>query len=142
METMKYKVIKSKAQYHTYCKALEELLTSGTKNKAAKEEIELLTLLIETWDEAHNTFAHLDPVQLLTALMEEHSMKAKDLVEVLGVSKGLVSDILNYKKGMSKEIIRTLSTHFAISQEAFNRPYQVDSSPVFRSKSKREVVHV
>ena len=52
-------------------------------------------------------------------------MKAKDLVEVLGVSKGLISDILNYKKGMSKEIIRSLSTYFKVSQEAFNRPYNI-----------------
>ena len=55
----------------------------------------------------------------------DKKMKAKDLVEILGVSKGLVSDILNYKKGLSKEIIRILSAHFKISQEAFNRPYKL-----------------
>lgn len=55
--------------------------------------------------------------------LKEHNLKAKDLIEMLGVSKGLVSDILNYKKGMSKEIIRKLSEHFKLSQEAFNRPY-------------------
>ena len=39
--------------------------------------------------------------------------------------KGLVSDILNNKKGLSKEIIRTLATYFKESQEAFNRPYKL-----------------
>ena len=55
--------------------------------------------------------------------MKDRHMKAKDLVELLKVSKGLVSDILNYKKGLSKEIIRILSQEFKVSQEVFNRPY-------------------
>jgi HTH-type transcriptional regulator/antitoxin HigA len=57
--------------------------------------------------------------------MRNHNLKAKDLVSILGVSKGLVSDILNYKKGLSKDIIRILSLYFKVSQEAFNRPYKL-----------------
>jgi len=102
---------------------LEELVTADFKSKEMKDEIELLTLLIEKWDEDNNTFDDVDPVTLLHSLMEERGLKAKDLVEILGVSKGLVSDILNYKKGLSKEIIRRLSDFFKVSQEAFNRPY-------------------
>jgi len=125
MEILKYKVIKSKTQYNAYCKALEDLLSSGAKSKAAKDEIELLTLLIETWDKAHNTFDDLDPVQLLLTLMAERNMKANGLAEKLGVSKGLISDILNYKKGMSKEVIRGLAELFGVNQEAFNRHYDL-----------------
>jgi HTH-type transcriptional regulator/antitoxin HigA len=57
--------------------------------------------------------------------MHDHKLKAKDLAGLLGVSKGLVSDILNYKKGLSKDIIRSLSAHFKVSQEAFYRPYKL-----------------
>ncbi|OYX94200.1 MAG: transcriptional regulator, partial [Sphingobacteriia bacterium 35-40-5] len=67
----------------------------------------------------------LDPVQLIQSLMEEHQLKAKDLVEILRISKGYVSDILNYKKGLSKDVIRKLAFHFKVSQEAFNRPYSL-----------------
>jgi len=52
-------------------------------------------------------------------------MKSKDLVTLLNVSKGYVSDILNYKKGLSKEVIRKLATHFKVSQEMFNRAYDL-----------------
>ena len=97
--------------------------SSHFKSKEMKDEIELLTLLIEKWDEENNSFDHVDPIALLHSLMEERSLKAKDLVEILGVSKGLISDILNYKKGLSKEIVRNLSGYFKDSQEAFNRPY-------------------
>jgi|SRR5690606_2234448 HTH-type transcriptional regulator/antitoxin HigA len=123
MVALKYTVIKSKRQYKEYTRILEDLVFADFKSKEMRDEIELLTLLIERWDEEHNTFDDVDPVALLRALLKEHNLKAKDLVEMLGVSKGLVSDILNYKKGMSKEIIRKLSEHFKLSQEAFNRPY-------------------
>src|SRR5215510_2388619 len=124
MTSLKYKVITSKAQYKEYSNMLEELVFSGSKDRNTKDEIALLTLLIEKWDADHNTFEDLDPVQLLHSLLTDHNMKAKDLVELLGISKGYVSDILNYKKGMSKGVIRQLAAHFKVSQEAFNRPYK------------------
>jgi HTH-type transcriptional regulator/antitoxin HigA len=127
MESLKYTVIKSKTQYKEYCKALEELIDIGSKGKAAGDEIDLLTLLIEKWDDEHNSFMEVDPIKLLHSFMEDHKMKAKDLVKLLSVSKGYVSDILNHKKGLSKEIIRDLSAHFKVSQEAFNRPYKLKS---------------
>jgi HTH-type transcriptional regulator/antitoxin HigA len=127
MATLKYKVITSERQYYLYCKTLESLVFVTHKNKEVKEEIALLTLLIETWDNKHNTFEKVDPIRLLKSLMDDHKMKAKDLVELLGVSKGYISDILNYKKGLSKEVIRKLAQKFKLSQEAFNRPYKLVS---------------
>jgi len=135
MILLKYKVIKNKTQYNEYCNTLEELLSSNSKNKAIKDEIELLTALIEKWDKEQNTFSDKDPIELLQILMEKNKLKSKDLIEILGVSKGLISDILNYKKSLSKEIIRTLAVHFKISQEAFNRPYKW-------SKNSKELVYV
>ncbi|RYF91431.1 MAG: transcriptional regulator [Chitinophagaceae bacterium] len=123
MEALKYKVITSKTQYREYTKLLEELVFSGSRDRNTKDGIALLTLLIETWDEAHNSFAETDPVQLLHSLMADHEMKARDLVVLLDISKGYVSDILHYKKGLSKEVIRKLALHFKVSQEAFNRHY-------------------
>lgn len=125
MTTLKYKIIKSKTQYNQYCQQLEELLESNSKNKAVQDEIDLLTLLIEKWDETHSTFQEVDPIRLLHSLMADHKMKPKDLVELLRVSKGYVSEILHYKKGLSKEVIRALAQHFKVSQEAFNKEYKL-----------------
>lgn len=125
MAELKYTVIKNKTQYKDYCNKLEAFVFSGTKAKAVKDEIELLTLLIEKWDAEHNSFHEVDPVALLRSFMEEQELKATDLVELLGVSKGYVSEILNYKKGMSKEVIRKLAERFKVSQEAFNRAYEL-----------------
>lgn len=125
MAELKYTVIKNKKQYEAYCNKLEELVFADAKTKAIKDEIELLTLLIEKWDAAHNSFHEVDPVTLLRSFMKEQEMKATDLVELLGVSKGYVSEILNYKKGMSKEVIRKLADRFKVSHEAFNRVYEL-----------------
>ncbi len=124
METLKYKVIKDRGQYDEYCKTLAMLLDNQQGSKS-EEEVDLLTCLIEKWDEEHNTFKEVDPVSLLKYLMAEHKIKPKDLVAILGVSKSLISEILSYKKGLSKEIIRRLSAHFKLAQEVFNKPYKL-----------------
>src|SRR3990170_2386841 len=107
---LKYKIIKSEKQYDMYCTELEKLL-DNKKDKEAKDEIELLTLLIEKWDEEHNTFMDSDPIEILKSLMQEHKIKSIHLAKLLKVSEGLVSDMLNYKKGLSKETIRILADH-------------------------------
>lgn len=148
METLKYKVINSKKQYKRYCDTLEQLVFSGASDRNTKDEIELLTLLIEKWDLEHNDNSDMDPVQLIHSFIKDHNLKAKDLVEILGISKGYVSDILNYKKGLSKDVIRKLANHFKVSQEAFNRPYKpvVPANAYLRNASvmntRKELVEI
>lgn len=59
--------------------------------------------------------------------MDDHHLTATALADILGVSKGYVSDILNYKKGLSKDVIRKLAEHFKVRQDAFNRPYPLNN---------------
>ena len=137
METLQYKIIKTDSQYSKYCDILETLSCSGKKSKSILDEIELLNLLIEKYDAEHNTFSYSDPIELLKFLMKDHKMKAVDLANLLNVSEGLVSDILHYKKGLSKDTIRILSDKFKLNQEAFNRNYQLDIPVNSKLKNKR-----
>jgi HTH-type transcriptional regulator/antitoxin HigA len=125
-ETLKYKIIKTEEQYWEYCHTLEALV--GEKgNEDQEDAIELLTFLIEKWDEEHSTLNDADPVDLLKYLMDENKLKAKDLADLLNIGKSTVSEILHYRKGFSKEIIRKLADRFKVRQEAFNRPYKLVS---------------
>jgi HTH-type transcriptional regulator/antitoxin HigA len=81
--------------------------------------------LIEKWDEEHNTFSQADPVELLGYLMKENKMKAVDLAGELQISKSLVSDILHYRRGLSRDVIRKLASRFKVSQALFNKPYDL-----------------
>jgi len=126
METaeLKYTIIKNRQQYEQYCRQLEYLLNQADMTNL-QDEIDLVTLLIEKYDEENNTFNESDPITLLRSFMNEQNLKQQDLVSILGISKGYVSDILNYKKGLSKEVIRKLAEYFKLKQEAFNRPYHL-----------------
>src|SRR5476651_1030872 len=130
METtaIKNSIIKNKNQYDQYCDQLETLLLMEN-SEALQDEIDLLTLLIEKYDDEHNTFKETDPISLLRSFMQDQHLKPQDMTGILGISKGYVSDILNYKKGLSKEVIRKLAGHFKVRQEAFNRSYKL-LSPV------------
>jgi HTH-type transcriptional regulator / antitoxin HigA len=122
METLQYKIIKAETQYWDYCNRLEELVMQESNDPEVEEEIDLLTLLIEKWDEEHDSLGKSDPVEVLKFLMSEHNLKSKDLANLLGLSKGFISEILSYKKGFSKENIWKLAEHFKVKQELFNRP--------------------
>lgn len=125
METLKFTIIKSIEQYNTYSNMLEELVT--LEENTVQDEIEMLSLLIEKWDSENNSFKDLNPIELLKALMNEHNLIANDLVDILDLSKGTISKIINYNKGLSKDTIRKLSDYFKVSQEAFNRAYKLNN---------------
>lgn len=137
MTHLPYTIIKSKAQYYKYCNILEALVDSKKKTKSIQDEIELLELLIEKYDAENSSFTNSDPVEIIKSLMTKHNMKAVDLAELLNVSEGLVSDMLKYKKGLSKETIRILSQKFKISQEAFNRPYKLKSLTQLKTTKRK-----
>lgn len=141
MNNLKYTVIKSDRQYDEYCNRLKDLDMSGNESEEIENEIDLLTLLIEDYDRKSSKFRDLDPVELIKSLMEDHKLKQRDIAEIAGVGKSNISEILNYKKTMSREVIRKLADHFKVRQEAFNRPYQIRSKNLkkkpFRKTSQK-----
>ena len=139
MKTLPYTLIKTEQQYQAYCQELETLLTEAP-TPAAQDEVDLLTLLIETWDEAHARLPPADPIDLLRSLMAGRQLLAKDLTGILAIGKGAVSDILNRRRGMSKAVIRRLASYFHVSQEAFNRPYELAVTAA-RLPRNAKVVH-
>ncbi len=57
MPTSKYTEITTKEQYYQYCNILEEIVFSNIKRtKEIQAEIDLLTSLIEAYDEKYNIF--------------------------------------------------------------------------------------
>jgi HTH-type transcriptional regulator/antitoxin HigA len=136
-----FKVIKTKKQYHEYVTAHKNLWKNPTLEN--EDDRELLELLIEKWEENNIKREDTDPVELLKFLMDNNGIDANQLSKELGINKATTSKILNYKKGMSKYVIRKLSEMFKVSQEAFNREYKLvgavktkSSKPVKKEKKK------
>jgi len=123
---MEYTIIKTKKQYNEYCERVWEL-ANKKPTEAIEDEMELIELLMDKWEADNFKKRDVNPIELLKNLMQNRSMSQTELAAILGVQKSYVSQILNYRKGLSKDVIRKLAETFKVTQEAFNREYQLIS---------------
>lgn len=99
-----------------------QLLTSGD-DPASQSEIDLLTLLIESYDKQQHYPGETDPVDLLRSFMNDHKLAPDQLASTLNISNGHMSAILSHKRRVSKLLARKLAKHFKVRSEAFEIPY-------------------
>ncbi len=120
---MKYTKVKNIAQYNQYCKIHEELFINEKKEDI--DEIALLEVLIEEYDNRikRDKFKDLNPVELLRSLLKDSDITQVELSKQLNVSRQLISDVLSYRRNISKNLVVKLSDFFSMSQEAFSRTY-------------------
>ncbi len=57
--------------------------------------------------------------------MEENAYSGYKLSKDLGISQSVISDIINYKRGFSKDLIRKLSAKFGVGQASFLKQYEL-----------------
>lgn len=113
------KVIRNEKENEAYTEILYDLdRRAKTLTPAEKELAELLTLLIEDFEEKRYKLPRAKPVDVLRFLMDQHGLKQKDLVDVFG-TPSVVSEVLSGKRDLSKEHIRRLSERFHVSPELF-----------------------
>ena len=112
-------VIRSEAENERYIAALEELDSKGKRMTAAERRMaELLTLLIEDFEDKHYALKASSPIDVLNELMGANNLKQKDLLDVFG-APSIVSEVLHGKRQLTTEHIRRLSRRFHVSPEAF-----------------------
>ena len=112
------KIIRTVAENDHYVEALYALEQKRSLSREEKELADLLTLLIEDFEEKRYQLPRATPAQALSFLMEQHSLKQKDLVNVFG-ARSTVSEVLSGKRELTKEQIRRLSQRFHVSPEIF-----------------------
>ena len=112
-------VIRNEAENERYIAMLEELDRKGNRMTAAERRIaDLLTLLIEDFEEKHYALETSSPVEVLSELMQANNLKQKDLLDVFG-TPSIVSEVLHGKRQLTTEHIRRLSRRFNVSAELF-----------------------
>lgn len=112
-------VIRSEAENERCIRRLEELDRKGNRMSAAERRMaDLLTLLIEDFEEKHYALKSDLPLDVLNELMQANNLKQKDLVDVFG-TPSIVSEVLNGKRQLTTEHIRRLSRRFHVSPEVF-----------------------
>ncbi len=100
------KIIKTDAEYDAALERLEEIFDSNP-NTAEGDELELLVLVIKEYEDRVYPILPPNPIEALKLTMAEKGLKSKDLVPLIG-SKSYVSQILNQKKPLTADIMRTL----------------------------------
>ena len=113
------RVIRSEKENEAYTRALYELDQRGGKlTRAEKELTDLLTLLIEDFESKRYELPRAKPVEVLRFLMDQHSLKQKDLIGVFR-TRSIVSEVLSGKRKLNREHIERLSQRFHVSPDVF-----------------------
>jgi HTH-type transcriptional regulator / antitoxin HigA len=112
-------VIRSEAENERHIAILAELDRKGSRMSAAERRMaELLTLLVEDFEEKHYQLKAAIPRDVLKELMLANDLKQKDLLDVFG-TPSIVSEVLRGKRRLTTEHIRRLSRRFRVSPELF-----------------------
>ena len=112
------RVITSEAQYDHYVSALLEMERQRKLSVAERNFAELLTLLIEAYEDKHHPLRSATPLEVLQELMAANDLRQKDLAPLLG-SESIVSEVLSGKRELNKRHIEKLSRRFKVSPELF-----------------------
>ena len=120
---MELKPIKTKIDYRKALERIDVIFDAPTETKEG-DEAEILSLLIENYENEHYPIEAPDPIEAIKIRMEELNLKQKDLVGVIG-GKSRVSEILNKKKKLTVEMIRELERILSISASVLVNNYRL-----------------
>ena len=118
---MKYKIIKTKKEFHLVMERFEQIFNAkkGTKES---EEAQLLSLLINNYEKRNYVMDVPTPLEAIQFRMEQAGMTNTDLSKVLG-DKSRVSNILNKTRKLNLNMIRNLYEHWHIPLETLIQRY-------------------
>ena len=94
---------------------------------AQSDELEVLALLIEKYEEKAWAISEPDPIEAIKVRMEQMNLKQKDLVPYIG-NKSKVSEVLNRKVGLSLSMIYNLSQGLHLPLEVLIQPSGISFS--------------
>lgn len=120
---MKIKPIKSEQEYEAALSRLDEIF-DALEGTPESDEAEILTLLIEDYENKYHFIEAPDPIEAIKIRLEEMDLKQTDLVGVIG-GKSRVSEVLNRKRKLTVEMIRNLTEKLKISPAILIQEYRL-----------------
>jgi HTH-type transcriptional regulator/antitoxin HigA len=111
-------VINNDEELEAYTNALFQLTTLENPSRSEAEAIELLTLLIERYEEMHYPIPPADAVSVVRFLLEQQNLTQRDLTPEFG-SESAVSMFLAKQRKLTLEQVRKLSARFKLPADVF-----------------------
>lgn len=121
---MKVVPIKSESDYRRALKRLEVIFDAAVNSKEG-DEAEILSLLIEDYENKHYPIDAPEPIEAIKIRMEELNLRQKDLVGIIG-GKSRVSEILNRRKRLTVDMIRELEQMLQIPASVLVKKYHLN----------------
>lgn len=118
---MVIKAIKTETDYNNALVRMEHIF-HAPENTPEGDEAEVLSILIEKYEDEHFPLGMPDPIEAIKFRMEQMNMKQKELAEVVGFTSR-VSEVLNRKRKLTLNMIRKLSNTLKIPTEVLVQEY-------------------
>ncbi len=120
---MNIKPVKTKKDHVNALKRIDQLM--GAKaNSPQGDELDVLVTLVEAFEAKHYPIDAPDPIAAIQHRMEALGMERKDLEPLLG-SKSRVSEVLNRKRKLTMDMVRTLHVKMNLPAEALIQDYKI-----------------
>ena len=118
---MKIRPIRNEQDYQNALERLEVIFDAKRETEEG-DELEILSILIDNYENEHFPIGMPDPIEAIKFRMEQMGLKQKDLAEIFGF-KSRVSEILNKKRKLTLEMVRKLNTQLHIPTEVLIQDY-------------------
>lgn len=117
-------VIHNDAELEAYTDALFQLTALESPSRSELEAIELLTLLVERYEQERYPIPAADPPSVVRLLIEQQNLTQRDLIPQFG-SESAVSMFLTGRRNLTIEQVRKLSSRFHLPTDVFITKRQV-----------------
>lgn len=122
---MSIKPIHNETDYDNALDRVDELMSLNPALETDEsDELEILVLLIEKYEEKAWAISEPDPIEAIKIRMEQMQLKQKDLVPYIG-NKSKVSEVLNRKVGLSLSMIINLAKELHLPLEVLVQPSEL-----------------
>ncbi len=111
-------VIETEEEYNRTLAIVEKLTFAKNRTPEEKALHKLLVTLIEIYETENYPMEESAPYEILQHLMESSYTRQIDLVGVIG-SSGVVSEVVNGKRSISKAQAKALGEYFKVSSSLF-----------------------
>lgn len=118
---MELKAIKNEKNYEEALSRLG-LIFHAEIDTPEGDEAEVLSILIEKYEDENYPIGMPDPIEAIKFRMEQMNMNQKDLAAIMGFTSR-VSEVLNRKRKLTLGMIRKLSDTLHIPTEVLVQEY-------------------
>ena len=118
---MKTKILKTEQEYNEACERIYSLINSSENaiepDSSKGEEIELLSLLVEKYEQEHHQMNAPDPIEAIKFRMEQMNLKQADIAPLFG-GKTRVSEVMHRRRPLTLKMITLLNRYLGIPLES------------------------